>query len=328
MAAVSARPWTARDGLTQPRHLTRLARGVVRRRRRAPHGGGRLGYGRGARPRVDAAIMSPGDPPVLPEPGTVEASILPSAASPHRRRQRNVRRGDRAGLGSARLRPRGRRPTASWSRSSSGLPVGLPPACHAAPAPDLSEQGPDCNGAVLGGDVGEHAGGRRRHFDGDLSVSSSTSGSSTATGSPGFLNHLPMVASVTDPPRSGISLLLSFLRLPMPGIRLHQRGGMAGTSPAMTNNNQPSARLTNALSCARCFDIWPTAVAADAGRPARSCSWRAARAPFEIGLQERIRAMLRAPPGTRQIPPLAAKFHCQGFERHDRAARPAAGRRR
>src|SRR4051812_5099802 len=30
-----------------------------------------------------------------------------------------------------------------------------------------------------------------------LSVSSSTSGSSTATGSPGFLNHLPMVASVT-----------------------------------------------------------------------------------------------------------------------------------
>src|SRR6185503_10900978 len=33
-----------------------------------------------------------------------------------------------------------------------------------------------------------------------LSVSSSTSGSSTATASPGFLNHLPMVASVTDSP--------------------------------------------------------------------------------------------------------------------------------
>jgi hypothetical protein len=26
--------------------------------------------------------------------------------------------------------------------------------------------------------------------------------------------------------------------------------------------------LRNALSCARCFDIWPTAVAAAAGRPA------------------------------------------------------------
>ena len=36
-----------------------------------------------------------------------------------------------------------------------------------------------------------------------LSVSSSTSGSSTATASPGFLNHLPMVASVIDSPSVG-----------------------------------------------------------------------------------------------------------------------------
>src|SRR5499427_1768029 len=36
-----------------------------------------------------------------------------------------------------------------------------------------------------------------------LSVSSSTRGSSTATGSPGFLNHFPMVASVTDSPSAG-----------------------------------------------------------------------------------------------------------------------------
>src|SRR5215472_12752053 len=36
-----------------------------------------------------------------------------------------------------------------------------------------------------------------------LSVSSSTSGSSTATGSPAFLNHLPIVASVTDSPSVG-----------------------------------------------------------------------------------------------------------------------------
>src|SRR6516165_2135025 len=36
-----------------------------------------------------------------------------------------------------------------------------------------------------------------------LSVSSSTSGSSTATASPVFLNHLPMVASVTDSPSAG-----------------------------------------------------------------------------------------------------------------------------
>ena len=44
-----------------------------------------------------------------------------------------------------------------------------------------------------------------------LSVSSSTSGSSTATASPGCLNHLPMVASVTDSPSVGtrISVMAS-----------------------------------------------------------------------------------------------------------------------
>ncbi|MBV6488472.1 MAG: hypothetical protein GHHEDOFH_02440 [Pseudorhodoplanes sp.] len=49
-----------------------------------------------------------------------------------------------------------------------------------------------------------------------LSVSSSTSGSSTATASPGFLNHLPIVASVTDSPSVGtrmsaIVISLNFL---------------------------------------------------------------------------------------------------------------------
>src|SRR5260370_23821820 len=46
-----------------------------------------------------------------------------------------------------------------------------------------------------------------------LSVSSSTSGSSTATGSPAFLNQRPMVASVTDSPSVGtrISVIVCFL---------------------------------------------------------------------------------------------------------------------
>src|SRR5208282_3804769 len=46
-----------------------------------------------------------------------------------------------------------------------------------------------------------------------LSVSSSTSGSSTATTSPAFLNHLPIVASVTDSPSAGtrISAMVSIL---------------------------------------------------------------------------------------------------------------------
>src|SRR5205085_8636813 len=48
-----------------------------------------------------------------------------------------------------------------------------------------------------------------------LSVSSSTSGSSTETGSPGFLNHLPIVASVTDSPSVGtrISAMVDPLNL-------------------------------------------------------------------------------------------------------------------
>src|SRR5437868_11454734 len=48
-----------------------------------------------------------------------------------------------------------------------------------------------------------------------LSVSSSTSGSSTATGSPGRLNHLPIVASVTDSPSAGTrmsAMVPTFLR--------------------------------------------------------------------------------------------------------------------
>jgi hypothetical protein len=48
-----------------------------------------------------------------------------------------------------------------------------------------------------------------------LSVSSSTRGSSTATASPGFLNHFPIVASVTDSPRVGtrISVITVFLAM-------------------------------------------------------------------------------------------------------------------
>jgi len=48
-----------------------------------------------------------------------------------------------------------------------------------------------------------------------LSVSSSTSGSSTETASPGCLNHLPMVASVTDSPSVGtrMSAMISPLKL-------------------------------------------------------------------------------------------------------------------
>src|SRR5580704_5576074 len=55
-----------------------------------------------------------------------------------------------------------------------------------------------------------------------LSVSSSTSGSSTATASPGFLNHLPMVASVTDSPSVGTRISAIFNSL-FAGPLVHRR---------------------------------------------------------------------------------------------------------
>src|SRR6185295_8006664 len=55
-----------------------------------------------------------------------------------------------------------------------------------------------------------------------LSVSSSTSGSSTATESPACLNHLPTVASVTDSPSVGTrisTMTLSYLSSATSGPR-------------------------------------------------------------------------------------------------------------
>src|SRR4051812_28636941 len=47
-----------------------------------------------------------------------------------------------------------------------------------------------------------------------LSVSNSTSGSSALTGSPGFLNQRPTVASLTDSPRVGTRISVAIVILP------------------------------------------------------------------------------------------------------------------
>src|ERR1700758_525087 len=62
-----------------------------------------------------------------------------------------------------------------------------------------------------------------------LSVSSSTSGSSTATESPAFLNQRPMVASVTDSPSVGtrISVIVCFPQ--MPWVVIARETGRSGT---------------------------------------------------------------------------------------------------
>ena len=92
-----------------------------------------------------------------------------------------------------------------------------------------------------------------------LSVSSSTSGSSTATASPAFLNHLPMVASVTDSPSVGTRISVPWSVLSFCSRRSRQVAGCF---------SREALRRGTASSCARCFDIRPVAVEAEAGRPA------------------------------------------------------------
>src|SRR6266850_2213465 len=61
-----------------------------------------------------------------------------------------------------------------------------------------------------------------------LSVSSSTSGSSTATASPGFLNQRPIVASVTDSPSVGTRISV-IVASPMPSAVILREGGRSST---------------------------------------------------------------------------------------------------
>ena len=70
--------------------------------------------------------------------------------------------------------------------------------------PDRAEQRADRDRiAVLGRDVGQHAGGRRRHLERDLVGLELDQRLVDRTASPGLLEPLPMVASVTDSPSVG-----------------------------------------------------------------------------------------------------------------------------
>ena len=93
-----------------------------------------------------------------------------------------------------------------------------------------------------------------------LSVSSSTKGSSAFTTSPAFLYQRPMVASETDSPRVGtrISVAMHHLRARR-GLSIIVEGTRAAQAA--------KASSRNALSWARCLDMRPVAVAAEAGRP-------------------------------------------------------------
>src|ERR1700722_9905421 len=87
-----------------------------------------------------------------------------------------------------------------------------------------------------------------------LSVSSSTNGSSTATLSPAFLNHRPMVASVTDSPSVGtrISVMVCFLNAPVRrySLAVILREGGGSSNPRRQSSRKQTVRLTGCPACA------------------------------------------------------------------------------
>ena len=209
----------ARDGLAQPRHLHPLfARGIVGGRRRAHlHRGGRLIDRRRRRGGLldRGQHVALGDAAILAGAGNgrgIDAAFGRNLA--HRRRQRRVgrRRLGRAGRGAA-----ARAAAAAAAAALAGAAAGLA-AAPAAPSlicpssaptatvsPSLATISPSMPADGAGTSIVT------------LSVSSSTSGSSTATASPAFLNQRPMVASVTDSPSVGtrISVMVCFLKCPV-----------------------------------------------------------------------------------------------------------------
>ena len=218
--------------------------------------------------------------PSLPEPGTVPASTPDSAES---------FRTDGASGASATLAAAGAAAAAGTALAAGGAAAAVF-AAGAAPAPSLIRPRIAPTATVSPSfaaiSLSTPAAGAGTSIV-TLSVSSSTSGSSTATASPAFLNHLPMVASVTDSPSVGTRISAidpSSSRPRLKGRRCfarlcrgHPRLCLShavrtwppGTRPGMTAQEiYPRASSKNCLSCARCSDICPTAVEADAGRPA------------------------------------------------------------
>ena len=137
-------------------------------------------------------------------------------------------------------------------RRSSASPASRQPPSAIAPSSAPTRDGL----AVLGGDLGQHAGGRRGHFDRHLVGLELDQRLVGATASPTFLNHLPTVASVTDSPRVGT-------RISVPSGR-HVSGCLSSrclTSAAARLRGRPA-------SCASASTSGRSPVEAEAGRPA------------------------------------------------------------
>ena len=188
----------------------------ARRGRAHLHGGGRLrdraSARRGALDRRQHVAL--GDAAVLAGCRRRFAGSMPLSAAmlAHRGRERRVaRRATFGGCGRRRRRrsARLRRSAAGGLRRPAGFGARLrraPPsliwpssAPTATVSPSLAAISASTPAAGAGTSIVT------------LSVSSSTSGSSAATASPGCLNQLPMVASVTDSPRVGTRISVAMI---------------------------------------------------------------------------------------------------------------------
>ena len=227
--------------------------------------------------RSIAAIMSPLVTwPCMPEPSTLDGSTPLSAAI--LRTDGGMRHGTTSRQSRQRvwaLRAAWRRAARLWRARQPPAPSVIWPSSAATPtvSPVLAAMSDKTPAAGAG------------TSSVTLSVSSSTSGSSTATASPGCLNHLPTVASVTDSPRVGTRMSAMVVtpyssivilrcerseprRMTARTVAVHPSRATFGRHLRMTEQIYPNASSSNCLSCARCFGICPTAVEADAGRPA------------------------------------------------------------
>ena len=180
-----------------------------------------------------------------------------------------------------------REPASAWPRHSASAPplrrlpalagsarllaAGLGGGRRAGAFLDLAEQRADRDGlAVLGGDLAEHAGRGRRHLDRHLVgleldqrlVDGDRIARLLEPVADGRLGH--RFAERGDADFSHGSTSCHDRSSPPPAYWMPALRAASG----MTHEFQPSASSRNALSCARCFDITPTAVAAEAGRPA------------------------------------------------------------
>src|ERR1700758_3649491 len=147
--------------------------------------------------------------PSLPEPGTVDASMPLSADSLRTEGAGGASAGGALAAGAA-------AGAAVWGASGGAVAgfagAGAGFAAAAAPSLIMPSSAPTATvspsfAAISPSTPADGAGTSIV----TLSVSSSTSGSSTATASPAFLNQRPMVASVTDSPSVGTRISVMML---------------------------------------------------------------------------------------------------------------------